>query len=105
VSTVLKKVEAWPVEFGGEQHSGWLPPNAVTPRPTPVERELVDVQIESTDGGYLLTWAARPSSTCRELRPPKAGDTWHQTIEDAETAARVSFGIQHEHWADISQTA
>lgn len=105
MSTVLKKVEAWPFAFGGEKHSGWLPSNAVTPKPTPVERELLDVQIESTDSGYLLTWAARPSPTCRELLPPKVGDTWHETIEDAEAAAHDYFGIEHEHWTDIPQTA
>jgi hypothetical protein len=34
MSTVLKKVEAWPFTFGGEEHSGWLPPEAATPKPT-----------------------------------------------------------------------
>jgi hypothetical protein len=105
MSTVLKKVEGWPFAFGGEEHSGWLPPEAVTPRPTPVERELLDVQIESTDGGYLLTWAARSSPTCRDSLPPKTGDTWHETIEDAEAPARDAFGIEHEHWTDIRPTA
>ena len=98
--TVLKKVEAWPFAFGGEEPSGWLPPEAATPRPTPIEHELLDVEIESVDGGFLLRWAARPSPTCRELRPPKMGDTWHETVEDAEVAAREAFGIEHGHWKE-----
>ena len=105
MSTVLKKVEAWPFAFGGEEHSGWLPPGAATPRPTPVERELLDVSIEREGGGYLLIWAARLSPTCRELRPPKVGDSWHQSIDGAETAARDEFGIEREHWTDITKSA
>src|SRR5687767_2864454 len=104
ISTVLKRLQASAVTLGGEEHTGWLPSDAVRPRPTPAEREVVDVQIESTDGGYLLAWAARPSPTCRESRPPKVGDTWHQTIEEAEAAAREAFGNQHEHWTDVPQT-
>ena len=33
----IKRLLAVPVRFGGEEHSGWLPANAVTPQPTPVE--------------------------------------------------------------------
>ncbi len=105
MSTVLKRVEAWPFTFGGEEHSGWLPPDALKPKPTPIEPELLDVTIGRADGGYLLIWAARPSATCREMLPPKTGDTWHETIEDAEAAAREYFGIEHEHWRDIPATA
>ena len=99
------RVEAWPFTFGGEADTGWLPPGFITPQPTPIERELLDVEIEQTDGGYLLTWAARPSPTCRELRAPKVGDTWHETIEDAKAAANASFGIKHEDWRNISLKA
>jgi hypothetical protein len=101
---ILKKVEGWPFTFGGEPHTGWLPPGAATPLPTPVERELLDVSIEATDGGYLLCWAARPSPTCHDPSPPKAGDTWHQTIAEAEAAARETFGIEHPHWTDCQES-
>jgi hypothetical protein len=97
---MLKKVEDWPFTFGGEAHSGWLPPGATVPLPTPVEREQLDVSIEAIDGGYLLVWTARPSLTCREPIPPKAGDTWHATLAEAEDAARDAFGIEQEHWID-----
>lgn len=102
MGTVLKRVVGWPFMFGGDVHSGWLPPEAVQPQPTPVERELLDVAIERSNGGYLLTWAARSSPTCCELRPPKVGDMWYETIEDAEAAAREVFGIEHEHWNDVT---
>ena len=101
MNTVLKMVEAWSFAFGGEEHTGWLPKNAIRPKPTPVEHELLDVQIESADGGFLLIWAARPSPTCRDSLPPKAGDTWHETVGDAEAAARDAFGIEHEHWIHV----
>lgn len=101
--TVVKKVEAWSFAFGGENHSGWLPPNAATPLPTPIEHEVLDVIIEKNEGGYLLIWAARPSPTCHKSLPPKAGDSWHETIEDAEAAARDWFGIEERHWTTQAQ--
>ncbi|QDU36307.1 hypothetical protein Mal4_05920 [Maioricimonas rarisocia] len=102
MSAPIKKVKAWPFAFGGEGHSGWLPAGAAVPEPTPVEHELLDVTIESDEGGYLLIWAARPSPTCEDLRPPKSGDTWYETLEEALAAARNHFGIQHEDWSDVS---
>jgi hypothetical protein len=85
---IVKKVEGWQFTFGGEVHSGWLPPNAATPLPTPIEHEVLDVAIEKCEGGYLLAWVARRSATCRELLPLKVGDSWHETIEDAQAAAQ-----------------
>jgi hypothetical protein len=97
---VVKKVEGWLFTFGGETHSGWLPPNAAIPLPTPVEHVVLDVTIEKCDGGYLLEWAAKPTATSRELLPPKVGDSWHESIDDAETAAQEWFGIEREHWIE-----
>jgi hypothetical protein len=95
---VVKKVAGWPCTFGGEMHSGWLPANAASPLPTPEEHEVLDVVIEHLDGGYLLVWQACPSETCRESRPPKTGDSWHETLADAEVAAREWFGIEAQNW-------
>jgi hypothetical protein len=95
---VLKKVDGWPFTFGGEAHTGWLPPGAAIPLPTPVEHERLDVAIEAADGDYLLIWTAQPSQTCRDAGPPKCGDTWHQTLAQAEEDARETFGIGHQHW-------
>lgn len=103
MATMLKKVEAWPVTFGGETHRGWLPPEATPPQPTPIESELLDVTISHEAGGYLLIWSARPSPTSSELRPPKAGDTWHESIDDAEEAAFRYFGITHQNWRDATE--
>jgi hypothetical protein len=97
---ILKKVEGWPFAFGGEIHSGRLPPNAALPLPTPVEHELLDITIEEIDGGYLLIWAARPSMTYKALDAPKTGDSWHETIEDAELAAQEAFGVTSQHWTN-----
>ena len=51
---VIKRLSAVPVRFGGEEHSGWLPTNAATPPPSPIEEALVDFEINEVEGGYLL---------------------------------------------------
>ena len=108
MAVVLKKVEGWPFTFGGELHSGWLPPEAAPPLPRPTHRELLDITIEQEDGGggYLLIYEARPSQTCAEpVRAPCAGDTWHETLEDAEDAAQEYFGVRPEDWSDATSKA
>jgi hypothetical protein len=95
---VVKQVDGWPFVFGGEPHSGWLPPDAAMPLPTAEEHEILDVVIEQCDGGYLLVWAARPSDTCSEMGPPKTGDNWHETVEAAEATAQEFFGIERGDW-------
>jgi hypothetical protein len=42
---IVKRVLAIPFTFGGEEHSGWLPPGAATPLPTPVQYVVLDVEI------------------------------------------------------------
>lgn len=66
-----------------------------------MHRELLDVTIEQDDAGsgFLLIHAARPSSTCPEPVPPCAGDSWHETLQDAEAAAYEMFGIAPEDWS------
>jgi hypothetical protein len=100
---ILKRVEGLPVTFGGEIHKGWLPPNAAMPLPTPIEYEVLDVTIQTESGGYLLIWTARPSETCRESLPPKAGDTWYKSVEDSEAAAQEWFGIEKNDWLELSE--
>ena len=74
MAIVLKKVEGWRVTFGGELHSGWLPPEAAPPLPRPTQPELLDITIEQEGGGsgYLLIYEARPSATCAKLVRPEA---------------------------------
>lgn len=102
MSNVLKEAKAWPFTFGGDEHTGWLPPGAITPPSTPTEPEFLDITIEQSDGGYLLIWNTRLSATCRDSLPPKAGDTWHMTLHDAEKAAELQFGIRSNDWTDVN---
>ena len=44
---VLKHVAGLVVQFGGETHSGWLPPGAAVPLPTPIERVVLDIEIHN----------------------------------------------------------
>ncbi len=58
--------------------------------PTASETATLDFVIEATDGGYLLIWTGRKKEHC--------GDTWHESIEDAEHQAKLSFGIDPDEW-------
>ncbi len=101
MKVILKRVEGWEFTFGGETHSGWLPQGAAFPLPTPIEPEVLDIEIEKIDAGFLLIWIPRLSTTCREFRPPKAGDSWHKTMTEAMDQACQAFGIQQEDWTDV----
>lgn len=87
---VLKQALGKQICFGGEEHSGWLPPNAALPRTTPVENAVVDVRILESDGGFILEWESR--------NPDDANDSWHKTIGDAENQAEDQFGIRAADW-------
>jgi len=82
-----------PVRFGGEEHSGWLPGNAVTPPPTPVEDALVDFEIYELEDGYILEWFSRNTS--------HHGDSWHETLEGALEQASTEFGVGPEEWHSV----
>jgi hypothetical protein len=100
---ILKQARGIEVDFGGEEPSGWMPPGATTPLPTPVERELVDVRIVSDGSGYVLEWAARSSATNRDPKPPKTGDLWYERLADAEAAAEDIFGLTADDWEASTQ--
>jgi hypothetical protein len=87
---VIKRLLAVPVRFGGEEHSGWLPANAATPQPTPVEDALVDFEVHEVDGCYILAWYSRNTS--------HHGDSWHESLEDAMEQAITEFGVMPEEW-------
>jgi hypothetical protein len=89
----IKRLLAVPVRFGGEVHSGWLPANAVTPPPTPVEHALVDLEVDELEGGYILEWYSRNTS--------HRGDSWHETLEDALEQASTEFGVRPEEWQSV----
>ena len=86
----LKQILGKPIQLGGTEHSGWLPPNATLPQPTPVENAILDIRILETEGGFMLEWASRNTN--------HSNDTWHETIEDAEHQAAYQLGINPSEW-------
>ena len=87
---VIKRLQGVPARFGGEEHSGWLPANAVTPPPTPVEEAVVDFEINAVEGGYILQWYSRNTR--------HRGDLWFETLEEALRQASIDWGIPPEKW-------
>lgn len=81
------------MEFGGEQHRGWLPPMATIPLDTPVEIVNLDFEIRETDGGYLLIWLG--------AEPRHSGDTWHESVDDALQQAKLWFDIEPKEWSTL----
>ena len=92
---ILKRVLGLTIRFGGEEHSGWLPAGAAKPLPTPIEDVLMDVEIDSDPSGCFLCWTSRDGMRC--------GDTWHQTLAEAEAAGYRYFGIEQDQWASIPE--
>ena len=87
---VVKHIVDRAIQIGGEHHSGWLPPGASTPLPTPIRDLLLNLEIQFDEGGYLFCYDSTDGSFC--------GDTWHETRADAEEAARLAFGIDSREW-------
>jgi hypothetical protein len=88
---VIKRISGHQVRIGGTQHSGWLPEGAAHPLPTPVRDVVFNLEIQSTEGsGYLLCYVSQAGDLY--------GDTWHQTVEDAEEAAVEDFGVRADQW-------
>jgi hypothetical protein len=75
---------------GGQSHSGWLPSEAAVPSPTPSKRITLDLEIQSAESGYLLVYRSQDGSV--------QGDTWHQSIEEAQAQAHFQFGITPPTW-------
>jgi len=89
----IKVIRGHEIEFGGEVHSGWLPDGAAPPLPTPVHIVLADFAIvQEDDGGFILEW-------CRAAGE-YGGDTWHESLEAAVSAAGAYFGIAPDEWQD-----
>jgi hypothetical protein len=91
---VLKRASGVGYRYGGEQHTGWLPPGAATPLPTPIRHVTLDVTIEDDGGaGYLLVFTAREE-------PDFGNDYWFDNVADAEATAAEWFGIGPGRWQD-----
>ena len=93
---VIKRFLGLPFRFGGAEHSGWLPPGAAKPLPTPIEDVVLNVEIEAIEGGFLLIYRSHDGS--------KFADNWFQTLEQAERAARDEFGIERDQWIDVNES-
>ncbi|MGN6545933.1 MAG: hypothetical protein ACTHK7_12845 [Aureliella sp.] len=88
--TIVKFINERPLQIGGDQHTGWLPAGAATPLPTPVRDISLNIQIEFDGYGYFLCFSSTDGSVY--------GDTWHETLADAEQAANEDFGIHESEW-------
>ncbi|HKZ81338.1 MAG TPA: hypothetical protein VJ124_23925 [Pyrinomonadaceae bacterium] len=89
---IRKEVLGKQVQFGGEEHRGWLPSNSSWPKPTPLENLVLDVRILEGDEGFILEWQSPNTDD--------GNDSWHATLEDAESQAKVCFGIERSEWRD-----
>ena len=76
--------------IGGETHTGWLPPNAAQPRPSPVREVEYNIEIEAEGDGFTLTYEATDGSGW--------SDTWHPTLEEAMEVAEEDFGVHRSEW-------
>lgn len=79
-----------PITIGGKEHSGWLPAGAATPLATPVCHLLLNLEIQFDGDSYLLCYESTEGTV--------SGDTWHQTLSNAENAAQDMFGIASSEW-------
>ena len=82
---VIKRLAAVRIRFGGEEHFGWLPANAATPPPAPLEEALLDLEVSEVQGGHILHWHSRNRR--------HHGDLWYETLEDVLERARIAFDI------------
>src|SRR5262245_26772847 len=60
----IKLACEWTVEFGGEEHSGWLPEGAATPKPRPIRRvDLAFVILCEGPESFILEWSGPDRET------------------------------------------
>ena len=91
--SIFSRIAARKMRIGGNQHSGWLPEGAATLLPTPVREVTMTFEITDDGGGnfLLVCYSEDKSVHC---------DTWHQSIEEAKEAARISFDVSRSEWKD-----
>jgi hypothetical protein len=87
----IRLVAEWTTDFGGEEHTGWLPKEATEPEPTPVSRvELALAILEDGPESYILEWRGPTQET--------SGDRWYPSVEAALAEADEFFGIPRDAW-------
>lgn len=91
--SLLKVIRERPVRIGGQQHTGWLAASAGRPLPAPIRDLLFNFEIQFDGYGYLLAYVSTDATVY--------GDTWHESLEEAEAAALDNFGIAANEWKSI----
>ena len=87
---VVSRIDNFKTTVGGQPHSGWLPPGAATPLPTPKRDAVLNFGIEFDGAGYLLIVASADGSI--------HGDTWHESTADAIEQAKLWYKIAPSMW-------
>ena len=90
--TIVKKITGHVARVGGTQHCGWLPEGAAAPLPTPARDVAFNLEIQSDGSGYLLCYASEAGALY--------GDTWHETLDEAEEQAAEWFGVSRDQWRE-----
>ncbi|TWT79570.1 hypothetical protein CA13_09740 [Planctomycetes bacterium CA13] len=88
---IVRRLIGYKMQIGGVAHSGWLPDNAAVPLPTPIRNITLNLEIQHDDSGFLLCYTSTDGSV--------HGDTWHESLADAERMATRSFGISASEWS------
>lgn len=92
----VKQVQDVEVTFGGDKSQGALPLETATPGTTPREVMKVSFVIfEEDGGGFVLEW------TSPKPEAPYSGDSFHESIEDAQDQARIAFGVEADSWESV----
>ncbi len=78
---------------GGVEHSGWLPHGVSEPVRTPERIVTYDVRLVEIQGGFLLE--------SQEAGVAHGYDSWFETLQQAEQAAREEFGVSANGWAAL----
>ena len=89
-ASVISRIDRFQATVGGEPHSGWLPSNAAKPLPMPKKDVVLSFTIEFDGVGYLLIVDSADGSV--------GGDTWHQSVEDAQATAETWYGVPTSTW-------
>ena len=89
--SVVSRIDNFRTTIGGEAHTGWLPPGAAKPLPTPTREVVLTFTIEFDGSGYLLIVDSADGSV--------RGDTWHESVADAQAQAESWYGISRSAWS------
>ena len=90
VPDVVKRIVALPMRVGGERRKGLLSFSDIELPPAPVRDVVVDIEIRRENAGYLVIYSARGGAP--------NGESWYETLAEAEQAVSESFGVDPSRW-------